>query len=215
MDLIDKAADSVPQGERGLLLRLFACLHYLDANRTREAITRMEAAEVLYDQSIFERPQDICAEFMFVKRILPTYDLACVLKCGRNESRLCARWTMTPDYWRAQTALHWLKGQREEAIEAWERGNALAQQLPSAGTYEFTRSCFEELRVVLDAPAQRTPPPLACPRFRSSWCPSKPDPVVFGARFAKSSFFSAPWVRFVIRGRSLMHFDSSSRSELN
>jgi hypothetical protein len=65
------------------------------------------------------------------------------------------------DYWRAQTALHWLKGQREEALEAWERGNALAQRLPAAGTYEFTRSCFEKLRVALDAPVQRTPPPLA------------------------------------------------------
>jgi hypothetical protein len=159
VDLINKAAESVPQGERGLLLRLFACLHYLDTNRTSEAIASLEAAEALYDQSIFERPQDICAEFMFVNAFYKR-DLAAAEVWSERIEALSGV-DRDADYWRAQTALHWLKGQREEALEAWERGNALAQRLPAAGTYEFTRSCFEKLRVALDAPVQRTPPPLA------------------------------------------------------
>jgi len=165
VDLINKAADSVPQGERGLLLRLFACLHYLDTNRTSEAIASLEAAEGLYDQSIFERPQDICAEFMFVNAFYKR-DLAAAEMWSERIDGL-RRIDRDADYWRAQTALHWLKGQPEEALEAWHRGNALAQKLPAAGTYEFTRSCFEKLRVALDAPVQRTPPPLtyAFPEF--------------------------------------------------
>jgi hypothetical protein len=159
VNLINKAADSVPHGERGLLLRLFACLHYLDANRTSEAIASVEGAEALYDRSIFERPQDICAEFMYVNAFYKR-DLAAAEMWSQRIDGL-RKVDRDADYWRAQTALHWLKGQREEALSAWEHGNALAQKLPSAGTYDFTRSCFEKLRVVLDAPLQRTPPPLA------------------------------------------------------
>jgi hypothetical protein len=158
VDLINKAADSVPLGERGLLLRLFACMHYLDVNRISEAIASMEAAEELYEQSIFDKPQDICAEFMFVNAFYKR-DLAAAEAWSERIAGL-RRIDRDADYWRAQTALHWLRGEREEALGAWERGNALAQKLPSAGTYDFTRSCFEKLRVALDAPVHNTTPAL-------------------------------------------------------
>jgi len=37
------------------------------------------------------------------------------------------------DYWRANSALHWIEGNLKEANEAWEKSNALAQQLPKVG----------------------------------------------------------------------------------
>jgi len=152
VDVINRAADFVPRGERGLLLRLFACIHYLDANRIPEAIDSMQEAEALFEQSVFEKPQDICAEFVFVNAFYK-HDLAAAELWWQRIDAL-RNVDADADYWRAQTALHWLRGEREQAREAWERGNALAVELPAAGTYDFTRSCFAKLRDALDAPAQ-------------------------------------------------------------
>ena len=54
------------------------------------------------------------------------------------------------DYWRATGALHWIEGDLKAANEAWEKSNALAQQLPKAGAYEFDRYCCSLLRQALD-----------------------------------------------------------------
>jgi hypothetical protein len=158
VNAINKAADSVPVGERGLLLRLFACLHYVDSDQIPEAMASMEEAGALYEGSTFDKPQDICAEFVFLNAFHKR-DLAAA---DRWSKKIDALRNVDPDadYWRARTSLLWLRGERTEAREAWERGNALAQKLPSAGNYDFTRSCFAKLRAVLDAPVQTTPPPL-------------------------------------------------------
>jgi hypothetical protein len=158
VNVINQAADSVPLGERGLLLRLFACNHYLDTGQIPEAIASVEQAEALYEQSKFEKPQDICAEFVFVNAFY-RQDLAAAHVWWQ---RIEALDNVDPDadYWRAKSALLWLKGEREEALEAWEQGHALAQRLPSAGAYDFTRSCFAKLRGALDAPRSMSPPPL-------------------------------------------------------
>jgi hypothetical protein len=158
INVLNQAADSVPAGDRGLLLRLFACLHYLDRNEIPQAIGSMQEAEALYDQCVFEKPQDVCAEFAFInafyKRDLPAAE--------RWSQRIEALKKIEPDadYWRARTALLWLRGEQNEARDTWERGNALAQKLPLAGTYDFTRSCFAKLRAELDAPVLTVPPPL-------------------------------------------------------
>jgi hypothetical protein len=43
------------------------------------------------------------------------------------------------DYWLAKSALSWIEGRKDDALEAWETGNLFAQQLPAAGDYEFDR----------------------------------------------------------------------------
>jgi hypothetical protein len=158
VNLIHQAANSLPQGERGLLLRLFACIHYLDANQIPKAIASMEEAEALYEQSVFEKPQEICAEFVFVNAFYKR-DLAAAERWSRR-IEAARNVECDADYWRAQTAFLWLKGEREEACDAWARGHVLALKLPMAGSYDFTRSCFAKLRAALDAPAQTSPPPL-------------------------------------------------------
>jgi len=156
IELINEAADFVPHGERGLLLRLFASKHYIDKNRIPEALANMEAAEALYTECRFEKPQDICSEFVFINAFYK-HDLAAAemwwqrIEALRNIER-------DADYWRAKTALLWLEGKREEAFDAWARGNALAQKLPSAGTYDFARSCFARLRKALDGSMRAAAP---------------------------------------------------------
>jgi hypothetical protein len=158
VNALKQAADSVPQGERGLLLRLFACLHYFDAGKIPEAIAAMQDAEALYAQSKFDKPQDICAEFVFLNAFCKQ-DLAAADLWWRRIEAL-PKVDPDADYWRAKTALLWLKGERDQACETWERGRALALKLPVAGQYELTRSCFAKLRAALDAPVPTTPPPL-------------------------------------------------------
>jgi hypothetical protein len=156
---INRAADFITQGERGLLLRLFACIHYLDAGRLPEALASMQAAETLYEQSVFEKPQDICAEFVFINAFHKRDLAAAELWWRRIES--LGKIERDADFWRARTALLWLRGEREEARDAWEHGNALAQSLPAVGVYEGTRACFAKLRAELDAPVATAPPSLA------------------------------------------------------
>jgi hypothetical protein len=163
VSVLHHAAYSVPNGERGLLLRLFACQHYLDANRTREAIACMEDAEALYDQSVFEKPQDICAEFAFINAFYKRDLAAAELWWSRIEAM--RKIEMDADYWRARAGLLWLRSELVEAREAWERGNALAQKLPAAGTYDFVRSGFAKLRSALDVRVEAGPAAMEVREF--------------------------------------------------
>ena len=54
------------------------------------------------------------------------------------------------DYWVARSALLWSENHLKEAEEAWQKGYALAQQLPKAGAYEFDRDRYALLRKALD-----------------------------------------------------------------
>jgi hypothetical protein len=156
--LLNRAAGFITQGERALLLRLFACKHYIDADMVPEGLSSMADAEVLYEQSVFDKPEDICTEFIFLNAFYKR-DLASAELWSRRIDAL-SKVDMDADYWRAQTALLWLKGDLEKAREAWERGNELAQKLPKTGAYVSTLEAFQELRQVLDTPVARTPPPL-------------------------------------------------------
>jgi hypothetical protein len=153
---IHRAADLVTQGKHGLLLRLHACIHYLEVGRIPEALASLHAAEGLYEQDNFENPGDICAEFVFINAFYKR-DLTAAEFWWRRIEAL-GRIDFDADYWRAATALLWLKGERERTELAWTRGNALAQKLPSAGVYDRTRACFVDLRAALDARGQEGPP---------------------------------------------------------
>jgi len=173
VDVLNDAADFVPHGERGLLLRLFACKHYIDAGRIPLAIARMEEAEPLYQQSVFERPQDVCAEFVFVNAFYKC-DLAAA-EMWFKRMNAARRVDRDADYWRAQTALHWLRGERDQARDAWQRGTELARALPAAGTYDYTRSCFAKLRAALQTPQLESRTSLAGAwDLRALWMVTKP-----------------------------------------
>jgi hypothetical protein len=152
VNMLNEAADFVPHGERGLLLRLYAYHHYVDKGRVSEALVKMQDAERLYDECKFERPQDICVEFAFANAFYK-FDLpAAELWWQRIEA--LGKIDPDADYYRAKAALLSLKGERPAAREAWQTGSELAAKLPSAGLYEYKRSCFAKLRHGLELPGR-------------------------------------------------------------
>ncbi len=156
--VLKRAAGFVSHGERGLLLRLFLCQHYLDVNQISEALASLEAAEALYEQSTFDKPEDICAEFVFVNAFHKR-DLAAAERWWQRIESL-HRIEADADFWRARTSLLWLRGERKEAREAWARGHELAQRLPAYGVYESTRLCFAQLYNALEQRMPALPPPM-------------------------------------------------------
>jgi hypothetical protein len=113
----------------------------------------LEKAEALWDQAAVKRPAGICSEFVFFCAVYKRDAAAAELWWQRLETQ--SKIDFDADYWKARASIMWLRNQPAEAFHAWERGNALAAKLPASGAYEFTRSCFERLRSVLDAPAPR------------------------------------------------------------
>lgn len=159
MNVINQATDFVRHGERGLLLRIVASKHYIDKGRIPEALASLAEAEALYEECKFEKPQDIFAEFVFVNAFYK-WDLAAAERWWQ-EIEAFPKIDRDADYLRAKTALLWLKGDHDEACATWERGNALANRLPSAGMYDFTRYCFKKLHKALDTPIRTAPPAVA------------------------------------------------------
>jgi hypothetical protein len=157
--LINRAADFIAQSERGMLLRLFACMHHIDAGQIPEAIVNLEKAEGLWDQTTVKRPAGICAAFVFFCAVYKRDAAAAELWWQRLETQ--AKLDFDADYWKARASIMWLRNQPAEAFHAWEHGNALAAGLPDAGAYEFTRSCFARLRSALDTAAPKTAAPVA------------------------------------------------------
>jgi hypothetical protein len=84
------------------------------------------------------------------------------------ESRKPTRFNV--DYWRADSALHWIEGNLKEANKSWEKSNAMAHDLPKAGAYEFDRYCCSPLRKALDeaSAARANPVWTGGPPFESS-----------------------------------------------
>ena len=157
MSLLDRAGEFLRHGDRGMLLRLFACQHLLEAGREAEAISALSAAENLFDVSAFRNPADILSELVFLNAVL------------RRDLNTARRWWLllesppagTPlkvdkdaDYWKAAASIHWLEGRMDAAREAWIRGQALALRLPNCGAYEHTRWCFHYLQTSWQTPAE-------------------------------------------------------------
>lgn len=147
VDVLREAADFIRRGERGLLLRLNACRHYLDNNSISEALVQLQEAEGLYEECRFERPQDICAEFAFINAFFKRDADAAGFWWRRLEALPAI--DQDCDYWRARASILWLTGDRSSALEAWQRGTVLAHQLPPVGAYAFTRSCFARMRTAM------------------------------------------------------------------
>ena len=150
-DVIRAAANFLARGDRGMLLRLYACMHYIDTGQISEAVASLQEAEPLYEGSALQSPGGICAAFVFINATFKRDRAAAELWWQRLQAQRDI--DFDAEYWQARTAILWLQGQTEEARQAWERGHALAMQLPAGGAYEYTRSGFDALREALNEPA--------------------------------------------------------------
>jgi len=149
-----RAGCTITRGTQGLLLRVFAYSYFLDHGRIPEAGEALRDAESIYHQSASDISAGLHMEFVFGSAYLRRDAGAARQWWTRMEAKKPTRnW----DYWRAASALHWIEGDLKEANEAWEKANALAQQLPKAGAYEFDRYCCSLLRKALDEASARQP----------------------------------------------------------
>lgn len=147
-DAIVRTQSVIKQGMRGILLRLYGYTAFLDQGKIYEAGEQLREAEAIYHRSRLDIPAELYTTFVFGYAYVLHDAMAARDWWMRMEANTLIRPNV--DYWRAASALHWIEGDLKEANEAWEKGNALAGQLPKAGAYEFDRDCYSNLRNTLD-----------------------------------------------------------------
>ena len=145
---LQRAAAGISLGRQGMLVRLYAYSHSLDSGKTEQAAEALAAAESIGFQSGADLPAAVHTTFVFGNAYVRRDAVAARKWWDGLESKKTVQ--LSADYWRAKSALHWIEGDLENANEAWEKSNALAQKLPKAGAYEFSRDCGSLLRRSLD-----------------------------------------------------------------
>jgi len=154
IDVLHAAGNFLARGDRGMLLRLYSCTHYLDTGQVPEAVASLQEAETLYEGGALQSPAGICALFVFLNAIFKRDVAAAELWWQRLQAHRDIDYDA--EYWQARASILWLQGQTDEARAACESGYALALELPAAGAYDYTRSGFDALRDALNEP-----PPVA------------------------------------------------------
>jgi hypothetical protein len=148
IEAIQRASVGIAHGPRVLHLRLLASYYYLDRGYVPEAIQELTLAEAIYEESASEIPAEWHTDFVYGKAFLQRDAAGARLWWDRMEAKNPTRFP--GDYWLARSALLWSENHLEEAEEAWQKGYALAQQLPKAGIHEFDRDRYALLRKALD-----------------------------------------------------------------
>lgn len=151
IEAIRRSTRSVGQGERGLLLRLFAFMYFFDRDNLFEAGEQLTEAESVYFQCGADISPALHSVFVFANAYVRRDAGAAREWWTRLQAKKPARFNV--DYWMADSALHWIEANLKEANESWEKCNALAEQLPEAGAYDYDRYCCSKLRQVLDEAA--------------------------------------------------------------
>jgi hypothetical protein len=153
--MLEEAAAFRKTGAEALLLRLNACTHFLDSGRTQDALRALEQAEAVYTESEGALPGDLRVlaheAFTYGNAYLRRDAGAARSWWERTEAKSVKHYSA--DYWRAYCSLLWVENRLEEAQAAWASGNALAENCPKAGAYDYGRDCFARLRFELDAAA--------------------------------------------------------------
>jgi hypothetical protein len=148
IEAIHRAGSSISVGHHALHLRLLAASYYLDCGRMSDASQALAEAEAVYLESASDIPAELCTPFIFGKAYLQHDAMGTRLWWERMEANKPVR--PNADYWMARSAFLWSEDRLNEAREAWEKGNALAQLLPKVGAYELDRDYFALLHKELE-----------------------------------------------------------------
>ena len=151
IDGIERASSGISIGQPALHLRLLAASYYLDRGLIADASQALADAEAIYQDSASDIPAELHTPFIFGKAYLQ-HDAAGVrVWWERMQAKNPTR--RNADYWIARSAFLWSEHRLSEAREAWEKGNALVQQLPHTGAYETDRDQFALLQKELELSA--------------------------------------------------------------
>ena len=152
---IEQAATSAAQGVQLMLLHVFRCQYYLDRGMLPEAAEAITAAENIHHRESLDIPAELHTSFVFDAAYVKRNPVSAREWWERMEAKKPTR--LNADYWLAHSALHWIEGDLDVANGSWLKGNAIAQQLPQAGGYDFDRYCFFLLRQAIDKSAVLEP----------------------------------------------------------
>ena len=153
IEAIERTSVWLTTGRQALLLRLLAVSYYFDSGRSTEALPPLAEAERIYDESASDVPAELHTAFVFDTAFLRRDAAAARKWWDRMEAKKPTHFGV--DYWLSSSALAWIEGRRDAAEAAWKKGNALAEKLPTAGTYMFDRDRYAELRRAMDEPMAR------------------------------------------------------------
>lgn len=156
IDAIQRASASFTQGRQAILLRFFAYNYFHDCGRIPEACQALDQAEAIYNQSPSELPAGRHKLFVTGNAFLKRDPVNARLWWNRSENVKVDGFDEIR--WLALSAHLWIENNRKEAIDAWEKGNCLAQQRPKAGGHDFNRDCFAEYRQILETSPPETQP---------------------------------------------------------
>ena len=145
---IERAIFSISVGQQALHLRLLAASYYIDCGRFADATRALAEAEAVYQESASDIPAELHTPFIFGKAFLEHDPEGTRLWWQRMQAKHPTR--LNADYWIARSAFLWSEQRLSEAREAWEKGNALVQQLPHTGAYETDRDHFALLQKELE-----------------------------------------------------------------
>lgn len=149
IEAIQRAKQSFTQGRQAFVLRLLASSYFLDRGLIPEASHETAEAERICHESALDISAELCMALVFRTAFLRRDVAGTRQWWERMEAGKPAHFGV--DYWLAKSALCWIENRGQEAREAWDKGNTLAQKLPAAGDYEFDRFRCALLRRELDA----------------------------------------------------------------
>jgi hypothetical protein len=164
IEAIERAGLTIAKGPTGLLLRLYAYNYYLDRGQFSQAGQALLDAEAIYNDSASGVSADLLTVFVFGNAVV-RFDAAATRQWWDRMMAAKGSKRKNDDYWRAQSALSFMEGNKTLADEAWTIANTMSQRLPSAGAYQFDRTCCDLLRQALDGKPLNTnaPPPKPAP----------------------------------------------------
>ena len=148
---IQRAAQVIDRGWHGLLLRLMAYSYFFDDDKMREAAAAIGEAALIYNDCSSEVSAELLTPFVFCNAYICRSAGVARQWWSHLEAKKPVR--LNVDYWLAASALHWIEGDLKNASEAWGKANALAHNLPQAGSYDFDRDCCVLLRRTINEAA--------------------------------------------------------------
>jgi len=145
---LQRASAAFQQGPPALVLRLIESEHFLDSGEFDRCCNVLDEAELIYHESASDIPAGSLTVFIIGYGLVRRDAAKARLWWDRREAK--GDEERGVNHWMAQSVLLELEGQKQQACEAWAKGNALAHKARPSGSDAFDTYRLELLRGMLD-----------------------------------------------------------------